>query len=87
MLPPAFRWSDSDNGSVLFVRYGAVAKVSADGVVAFIEGVPKGAKAASREQGKRFVERWIAANGVPLTQAQWEARQALAAKGVRVGRK
>ena len=82
MLPPAFHWSDSESGSVLYVRYGAVAKVGADGLVEFIQGIPKGAKAASREQGKRFVERWIAVNGVPLSRKNWEARRALRARGI-----
>jgi hypothetical protein len=77
MLPPAFRWSDTDTGAVLFLRYGAVARVSADGMVKLIGGRPIESKAASLAQGKRFVERWIAANGAPLNAREWEMRERL----------
>jgi hypothetical protein len=83
MLPPAFRWSDTEDWSVLFLRYGAVAKVCADGTVTFSAGIPAGARAASRAQGKRFVERWIAANGVPLTRGEWAMRERLTGRGPR----
>lgn len=63
MLPPAYRWADTDTGSVLYLRYGAVATVAADGRVKLLGARPIESQAASRAQGKRFVERWIAANG------------------------
>ncbi|WP_202841998.1 hypothetical protein [Luteimonas saliphila] len=79
-LPGSFRWSDSDTGSVLFLRYGAVASVTVDGHVTLLGGKRVEGPAASLAQGKRFVERWIAANGPPMTARMWEIRERLRAQ-------
>ncbi|WP_202844814.1 hypothetical protein [Luteimonas saliphila] len=77
MLPDSYRWADSDTGAVLFQRYGAVAKVTVDGRVTLIGGKRIEGPAASLAQGKRFVERWIAANGAPLRAREREMRDRL----------
>lgn len=74
MLPDSYRWADSDTGAVLFLRYGAVASVAVDGRVTLLGGKRIEGQAASLAQGKRFVERWIAANGAPLSSREREMR-------------
>lgn len=68
MLPEAYRWSHSTQVSVLHLRYGAIARVGADGAFA----IPGGwggrdyvGRAASRRQGIRFVESLIQVRGAP----------------------
>lgn len=83
MLPPAYWWSDGAHGSTLYLRYGAVASVSADGLVTLIGAKNVTAQVASREQGKRFVERWVAVNGSLPSQRILDIRERL---GIKPGR-
>jgi len=69
MLGPAFRWNDSDDMSVLFLRYGAVATIKRrDGRVE-VEINWGGRKVrgsdGSIRMARRGVERWIEARGGP----------------------
>ena len=66
MLPPPCRWIDYDAYSCLMWHYGCVAVVYLDGRVVLQWGAGLEAKAASLEQGKRHVERWVSARpGLP----------------------
>lgn len=70
MLGPAFKWSDSEDMCVLFLRYGSVATVKrrAPGLVEIeiswgntkVRGTD-----GSLRMGRRGVERWIKARGGP----------------------
>jgi len=69
MLGPAFKWNDSDDMSVLFLRYGSVATIKRrDGWVE-VEINWAGRKVrgsdGSIRLARRGVERWIAARGGP----------------------
>jgi hypothetical protein len=62
-----YRWIDSADGAFLHWGYVCVAVVRPDGTVRITGwGRAVGAKAASREQGKRFVDRWRAGKGMPV---------------------
>ncbi|KRG69120.1 hypothetical protein ABB29_11940 [Pseudoxanthomonas dokdonensis] len=64
-LPAPCQWIDSDEGhSYLRWHYGTVGVAYADGRH-WVQGwgVRHEGRAASHAQGKRFVERWIAARG------------------------
>jgi hypothetical protein len=67
MLGEAYRWIDSEEGSFLRLRYGCVAGVKLrDGKVVVwinVTGKEVTGTAGSIAQGKRYVERWIAARG------------------------
>lgn len=67
MLPGSYTWHEDAGGYRLTFHYGWVATVGADGATRLQGwGVRHEAKAASAEQGRRFVERWIKARtGVP----------------------
>ena len=66
MLPPPCRWIDAEDASYLYWNYGCCAKVTADGWVSLDEyGIPGEHKAANREQGKRFVERFVEKRTIP----------------------
>ena len=78
-LPESYRWSDgSDGSSHLYLNYGYVAKIAADGttIVKTWDKKEIQSKAASVGQAKRFVERWINAQRSPRARecAQWRAR-------------
>lgn len=80
-LPDSYRWSDgSDGSSHLYLNYGCVAKVAADGttIVKTWDKKEIQSKAASVAQAKRFVERWIKAKYSPRAgeHAHWRARYA-----------
>lgn len=64
MLPPAYRWSESDEPG-LYMRYRCVARVERDeeGWYVMIAGDTtfKRHRVASREQGMRHLERWVCA--------------------------
>lgn len=66
MLPPNYRWEESENGAFLQWRYGCVAvvRVKREGE-RFCEVESRARKlirsrAGSVEQGKRHIERWLA---------------------------
>jgi hypothetical protein len=70
MLGPAYRWSDSEDMSVLFLRYGSVATVKRRGPgpveveINWWGNKVRGTDGSLR-MGRRGVERWIAARGGP----------------------
>ena len=70
MLGPAFKWSDSEDMCVLFLRYGSVATVKRRGSgpveieIAWGGHKVRGTDGSLR-LGRRGVERWIAARGGP----------------------
>lgn len=62
MLPAACHWIEFDDCARLYWHRGWVATVTADGQVTIRWGeVEHGGQAASQAQGRRFVERWVAA--------------------------
>lgn len=67
MLGPAFRWNDSDDMSVLFLRYGSVATIKRREGRVEVEINWAGRKVrgtdGSIRLARRGVERWIAARG------------------------
>lgn len=65
MLPNDCRWIDSDEGSFLHHRFACIASVRADGSVLIRWYAEVRGQAASRAQGKRHIERWIAVRGLP----------------------
>lgn len=77
-LPDSFRWADaSDGGSNLYLRYGSVASIKADGTMKLNYWQKEfHAKAASVAQAKRFIERWISAQTSPRAYEcqQWRRR-------------
>lgn len=60
-LPESFRWADAADGSSnLYLRYGCVASIKADGTMKLKYWQKEfHAESASVSQAKRFVERWI----------------------------
>jgi len=60
-LPAPYRWADDSEGSArLYRNYGCVASVRPDGTTRFKYWQREfNAKAASVQQAKRFIERWI----------------------------
>ncbi len=70
MLPPPCHWKDSDEGSFLHWNIGCIAYVKPQGqkwrTAITWQGVRHEGEAATREQGKRWVERWVSAQkGLP----------------------
>ena len=62
MLPSCCSWIDSDDGAFLHWNAITVAIVRRDGMVTIQwRGKRFGGKAGSLAQGKRFAERWVAA--------------------------
>ena len=82
-LPESFRWANaSDGSSNLYLRYGSVASIKPDGTMKLKYWQKEfHAKAASVEQAKRFIERWLLARNTPRARecAQWRARYSRAA--------
>lgn len=75
MLPAAYHWIDSPDGSFLQYRFGNVATVtpSCDRWRTRIRwrGLELCGRAGSREQGKRFVAAWVAhQRGFPSARAR-----------------
>ena len=69
MLKPACRWLDSPDGSFLYWNYACIARVKPEGA-RWLTTISWGgrwysAPAGSRLQGKRWVERWVAAREGP----------------------
>lgn len=67
-LPPPCRWIDCETKSCLMWHYGCIAVVHADGrvTIQWARGKQMERRAASLAQGKRHVERWVAARpGLP----------------------
>ena len=69
MLPPQARWIDCPDGSFLHWHYACIAYVSANergwySVVRW-RGRELSCGCGSREQGKRWIERWLAPRGMP----------------------
>lgn len=70
MLPQACRWIDGDDASHLYYNYGCIGIVRgcAAGWTTVINWREKthSAPAGSRQQGKRWIERWVSAQrGLP----------------------
>lgn len=62
MLPAACHWIEFDDCARLYWNRGWVATVTAGGAVTICWGeFEHGGQAASQAQGRRFVERWVAA--------------------------
>lgn len=64
LLPASFWWSDDTTASHLHYNAGGVASVKREGarwivVIRWKTGREMSGPCGSREQGKRFVERWI----------------------------
>ena len=83
MLPAGYRGVDSDTGSVLYLRYGAVATVSPRGHVKLLGAEPLEGKSRSQALGKYHVERYITANGPRLNAQMVEMRERMKARGFR----
>ena len=60
MLPPPCRWIDWPDASRLYWHYGCIAVVQPDGRLTIRWWSQVEGRAASREQDKRHVERWVA---------------------------
>jgi len=67
MLSRPYRWTESPTGAYLHFNYRGVARVVADGpcyrVTIHWRDKTLTGRAASIEQGKRHIERWIEARG------------------------
>lgn len=77
-LPDSFRWADSADGSSnLYLRYGSIASIKPDGTMKLKYWQREfHAKAASVSQAKRFIERWLLAQGSARAYEcmRWRAR-------------
>lgn len=87
MLPPACRWIDAPEKSCLLWHYACVAVVRADGRVLIQWGKAPAIerRAASLEQGKRHVERWISKRpGLPPGKRAMATRERMRAGGLAI---
>ena len=77
-MPAACHWIEFDDCSRLYWNHGWIATVGADGAVRIHWQVTIEARAASAAQGRRFVERWIAARrGLPPGARALATRQSM----------
>lgn len=69
MLPKPCRWIDSKEGSYLHWNFACIASVTFNesGWVTMVrwDGWEARARCGGREQGKRWIERWIAVRPMP----------------------
>lgn len=88
-LPPPCRWVECrDGGIALHWHYGCIASVRPDGMVTitWAWGVRLQGKAASLAQGRRYVERWVAARpGLPPGRRAMETRARMRAAMAEMG--
>lgn len=71
-LPGGYWWSDSPDRSVLFRCYAWAATVTDKSVELDSRHGKLGGRCGSRAQGKRFVERWVMAQG-NSTYRRWKS--------------
>lgn len=78
MLPTQCRWIDCPEGSFLHWNFACIASVSLNeaGWITMVrwDGRESHCRAGSREQGKRWIERWLAPRGMPWPRPPWRGR-------------
>lgn len=78
MLPVQCKWIDCPEGSFLHWNFACIASVTLNeaGWITVVrwDGRESHCRAGSRDQGKRWIERWLAPRGMPWPRPPWRGR-------------